>query len=95
MDFDRAVIAALFAEEHVRLRGLLVRRGVPAPAAGDAVQDTFLRLLRAPLHEIRDLRAYLRRVAESVAVDTARRRRGRSPPATNACRTPHPPPRRR
>lgn len=74
MDFDRAVIAALFAEEHVRLRGLLVRRGVPAPAAGDAVQDTFLRLLRAPLHEIRDLRAYLRRVAESVAVDAVRRR---------------------
>lgn len=74
MDFDRAVIAALFADEHVRLRSHLVRRGVPAPAAADAVQDAFLRLMRAPINEICDLRAYLRRIAETVVIDAARRR---------------------
>jgi RNA polymerase sigma-70 factor (ECF subfamily) len=66
-------LSALYADELPRLRRHLVRRGLSAPAASDAVQDAFVRLLHTPREDIRDLRSYLRRSAESVAIDQWRR----------------------
>jgi RNA polymerase sigma factor (sigma-70 family) len=62
-------LAALYADEHDRLRRRLVRRGLSAAAAADAVQEAFLRLLRRPSADIRDLRSYVRRSAETAAID--------------------------
>jgi RNA polymerase sigma-70 factor (ECF subfamily) len=70
-------IAALYAQEQLRLQRHLVRRGLSAPAAADAVQEAFLRLLRAPSADIRDIRGYLHRTAETVAID-AWRQQGRA-----------------
>jgi RNA polymerase sigma-70 factor (ECF subfamily) len=67
-------LATLYAAEHTRLRRLLIRRGVPAWAAADAVQEAFLRLLRAPTDDVGDLRSYLFRTAGNIAIDEHRRR---------------------
>lgn len=66
-------LSVLYADEQLRLRRHLVRRGLSAPAAADIVQEAFLKLLRAPREEIRDMRAYLRRAAETLAIDAWRR----------------------
>lgn len=68
-------IASLYASEHGRLRRMLIRRGISAQSAADAVQEAFIRLLRAPTEDIRDLRGYLHRTAETVAIDLHRRER--------------------
>ena len=66
-------LSVLYADEQSRLRRHLVRRGLSAPAAADVVQEAFLKLLRAPHNEIRDMRAYLQRTAETLAIDAWRR----------------------
>lgn len=66
-------LSLLYADEQIRLRRHLVRRGLSAPAAADVVQEAFLKLLRTPLDEIRDVRAYLQRAAETIAIDAWRR----------------------
>lgn len=66
-------LSVLYADEQLRLRRHLVRRGLSAPAAADVVQEAFLKLLRAPHNEIRDMRAYLQRAAETIAIDSWRR----------------------
>ncbi len=65
-------IATLYADEHLRLHRSLQRRGLAAPLASDLVQETFIRLLRSLTEEIRDLRAYLYRVADSAEIDLRR-----------------------
>lgn len=65
-------IATLYADEHLRLHRRFQRRGLAAPLASDLVQETFIRLLRSQTDEIRDLRAYLYRVAASAEVDLRR-----------------------
>lgn len=68
-------------EEAVRLHARLVYRVAYAvarnhPDAEDIVQETFLRLLRyGRLEEIRNLRAWLARVAWRAALDRLRKRR--------------------
>ncbi len=66
-------LSVFYADEQLRLRRHLVRRGLTAPAAADIVQEAFLKLLKAPRDEIRDMRAYLRRAAETIAIDAWRR----------------------
>lgn len=68
-------LAHLYADEHRRLQRFLIARGLSASAAADIVQEAFLRLLRAPREEVRDLRSYLFRTTDNLAIDEARRRR--------------------
>lgn len=75
MTHDWENIAGLYADEQGRLKRLLVRRGMSAQGAADAVQEAFIRLLRAPRDDIRDIRSYLRRTTETVAIDLHRRER--------------------
>jgi RNA polymerase sigma-70 factor (ECF subfamily) len=70
-----ANLAALYADEHGRLQRFLMRRGMSASAAADIVQEAFLRLLRAPREEVRDLRSYLFQTTGNLAVDDVRRQR--------------------
>ncbi|GAU82082.1 RNA polymerase sigma factor [Bosea sp. BIWAKO-01] len=72
MSSDPTSLAALYADERLRLQRRLVKRGLSVSAAADAVQEAFLRLLRIPRAEIRDIRGYLHRTADSVAIDTWR-----------------------
>ncbi|WP_435656379.1 RNA polymerase sigma factor [Brucella pituitosa] len=65
-------IASLYAEEQNRLKRMLVRRGMSAQSAADAVQEAFIRLLRSPGDDIRDLKSYVQRTAETVAIDVHR-----------------------
>lgn len=69
MSMDTTSIASLYAEEHSRLKRMLVRRGMSAQNAADVVQEAFIRLLRSQNEEIRDPQAYLRRTTESAAID--------------------------
>jgi RNA polymerase sigma-70 factor (ECF subfamily) len=62
-------LALLYVSERSSLLRRLDRRGVATQEAGDTVQETFLRLMRAPQTDIRDARAYLHRTAESVRID--------------------------
>ena len=73
MSDKTAGIAAIYAAEQRKLRLRLIRRGLDAQQASDAVQDIFLRLLRSPPAELRDPGAYLRRSADTMAVDHWRR----------------------
>lgn len=73
MGTDPTAIAALYADERHRLHRRFQRRGLSGQAASDLVQESFLRLLRRPTGEIRDLRAYLYRVADSIEADLWRR----------------------
>jgi RNA polymerase sigma factor (sigma-70 family) len=67
---DKALsVATLYATEQDRLRRRLVGRGLSAQQAADAVQELFLRLLRAPRTDIRDASAYLSRAADTIAID--------------------------
>lgn len=66
-------IAAIYAAEQHKLRLRLIRRGLDAQQASDAVQDIFLRLLRSPPTDLRDSGAYLRRSADTMAIDHWRR----------------------
>lgn len=66
-------LSTLYTDEQSRLRRHLIRRGLSAPAAADIVHDAFVKLLRAPKDDIRDVRAYLRRAAETIAIDAWRR----------------------
>ncbi|MCG6206732.1 RNA polymerase sigma factor [Rhodopseudomonas sp. HC1] len=66
-------LATLYADEHGRLKRFLMARGVSASAAADIVQEAFLRLLRTPRDEIRDLRSYLFRTTGNLAIDDVRR----------------------
>lgn len=75
MTTNSTSIASLYATEHGRLRRMLIRRGLSAQSAADAVQEAFIRLLRAPIEDIRDLRGYLHRTAETVAIDLHRKER--------------------
>jgi len=68
-------LAALYADEQGRLQRFLMGRGISASAAADIVQDAFLRLLRAPREDIRDLRGYLFRTTGNLVVDRARQQR--------------------
>jgi RNA polymerase sigma-70 factor (ECF subfamily) len=43
-----------------------------AQSAADAVQEAFIRLLRSPGNDIRDLKSYVQRTAETVAIDVHR-----------------------
>lgn len=72
MKCGSSLIAALYEAEGPRLRRRLLRRGLSAETAADLAQETFLRLLRAPLEEIRDPAAYLRRMADNVFMDHCR-----------------------
>ena len=65
-------LASLYAAEFSRLRRLLVRRGLSPAAAADAVQDAFLRLLRTPREDVRDIRSYLFKTATNVVADQYR-----------------------
>lgn len=73
MSDKTAGIAAIYAAEQHKLQLRLIRRGLDAQQASDAVQDIFLRLLRSPPVELRDPGAYLRRSADTMAVDHWRR----------------------
>ncbi len=75
MSMDSSSIASLYAAEHRRLERMLMRRGLSAQSAADAVQDAFLRLLRGSTRDVRDLRSYVRRTAETVAIDHHRSER--------------------
>ena len=66
-------IAAIYAAEQDNLRLRLIRRGLDAQQASDAVHDIFLRLLRSPPSNLRDPGAYLRRSADTMAIDHWRR----------------------
>ena len=66
-------IAAIYAAERQNLRLRLIQRGLDAQQASDAVQDIFLRLLRSPPADLRDPGAYLRRSADTMAIDHWRR----------------------
>jgi RNA polymerase sigma-70 factor (ECF subfamily) len=68
-------LAALYADEHRRLQRFLIGRDMSASAAADVVQEAFLRLLRAPRQDVRDLRSYLFRTTGNLAVDNVRRQR--------------------
>lgn len=65
-------IASLYAEEQNRLKRMLVGKGMSAQSAADAVQEAFIRLLRSPGNDIRDLKSYVQRTAETVAIDVHR-----------------------
>lgn len=65
-------IASLYAEEQIRLKRMLVGKGMSAQSAADAVQEAFIRLLRSPGNDIRDLKSYVQRTAETVAIDVHR-----------------------
>lgn len=67
--------AALYLSEHDRLRTMLVRRGVSTAAAADLVHDTFVRMLRTPGEDVRNLQSYLFKSAGNIAVDEHRRQR--------------------
>lgn len=73
MSDKTAGIAAIYAAEQRNLRLRLIRRGLDAQQASDAVQDIFLRLLRSPPTDLRDPGAYLRRSADTMAIDHWRR----------------------
>lgn len=73
MSDEALSVAALYATEQDRLRRRLIGRGLSAQQAADAVQELFLRLLRAPRADVRDPSAYLSRAADSIAVDHWRR----------------------
>ena len=73
MSDEALSVAALYATEQDRLRRRLIGRGLSAQQAADAVQELFLRLLRAPRAELRDPSAYLSRAADSIAIDHWRR----------------------
>lgn len=66
-------LASLYSTEHSRLMRLLVQRGVSAAAAADLVQETFVRMLRAPANEVRDPKSYLFKAAANIAIDEHRR----------------------
>ncbi|WP_407977190.1 RNA polymerase sigma factor [Brucella pseudogrignonensis] len=65
-------IASLYAEEQHRLKRMLVGKGMSTQSAADAVQEAFIRLLRSPGNDIRDLKSYVQRTAETVAIDVHR-----------------------
>lgn len=65
-------LAAIYNDEYKHLTRMLVRQGVSAQAAADAVQEAFARVLRSPSGEIRDLKSYLRRAAKNAAIDLRR-----------------------
>ncbi|MGU3401456.1 RNA polymerase sigma factor [Brucellaceae bacterium D45D] len=75
MTYEGENIASLYATEQRRLERLLIRKGMSAQGAADAVQEAFIRLLRTPRDDIRDIRSYLRRTTETVAIDLYRRER--------------------
>jgi RNA polymerase sigma-70 factor (ECF subfamily) len=75
MTIDHFGIAALYSNEQARLKRKLLRQGLSASSADDAVQDAFLRLLRFSGAEIHNERAYINRVAETVASNTLRKTR--------------------
>lgn len=75
MSDDTLSVAALYATEQDRLRRRLIGRGLSAQQAADAVQELFLRLLRAPRSDVRDASAYLSRAADTIAIDHWRRER--------------------
>ncbi|WP_127077265.1 RNA polymerase sigma factor [Rhodomicrobium lacus] len=72
MTIDHFGIAALYSNEQARLKRKLQRQGLTASSADDAVQDAFLRLLRFSGADIQNERAYINRVAETVASNTMR-----------------------
>ncbi|MGE6783848.1 RNA polymerase sigma factor [Ensifer adhaerens] len=72
MTIDLSELATLYVDEHQRMRRMLIRRGMSAETASDAVQDAFLRVLAAKLVGIRDLKSYLRRSVSNAAVDIIR-----------------------
>lgn len=72
MASDPATIAALYAEEHLRLHRRFRRRGLPEAIASDLVQESFVRLLRSRTPEIENLRAYLYSAADSAERDMRR-----------------------
>jgi RNA polymerase sigma-70 factor (ECF subfamily) len=66
-DTSRAALLTLLVASYDDLRQRLMRRSGSADLAEEALQDTFLRLSKATIAEpIRDLNAYLYRVAVSV-----------------------------
>ena len=67
---------SLYQDNHPWLQGLLRKRLSNREDAADLAQDTFVRLLRAPLpqEDIRDPRRYLATIAKGLTADLFRRR---------------------
>lgn len=67
---------SLYQEHHPWLQSLLRKRLSNREDAADLAQDTFVRLLRAPLpqEDIRDPRRYLATIAKGLTADLFRRR---------------------
>ncbi|MEG0000485.1 MAG: sigma-70 family RNA polymerase sigma factor [Comamonas sp.] len=67
---------SLYQDHHPWLQGLLRKRLSNREDAADLAQDTFVRLLRAPLpqEDIRDPRRYLATIAKGLTADLFRRR---------------------
>lgn len=77
-DTNRAALLSLLVASYDDLRSRLVRRAGSAELADEALQDTFLRLSNATgIGPVRDLKAYLFRVALSIVSNrrVAERRR--------------------
>jgi RNA polymerase sigma-70 factor (ECF subfamily) len=75
MNGTTADLEALYTDAHGQLQRLLMRNGLSRAEAADLVQDAFLRLLGAPMAEVRDLRSYLFRTTKNLFVDSLRSRR--------------------
>ncbi|MGJ4942114.1 RNA polymerase sigma factor [Bradyrhizobium sp. HKCCYLS1011] len=85
-DTNRAALLSLLVASYDDLRSRLARRAGSAELADEALQDTFLRLSNATgIGPVRDLKAYLFRVALSIVSNrrVAERRR-RTIPETDA-----------
>jgi RNA polymerase sigma factor (sigma-70 family) len=69
-------VHSLYQDHHPWLQGLLRKRLSNREDAADLAQDTFVRLLRAPLpqEDIRDPRRYLATIAKGLTADLFRRR---------------------
>ncbi|WP_159911622.1 sigma-70 family RNA polymerase sigma factor [Pantoea sp. 18069] len=67
---------SLYQDHHPWLQSLLRKRLSNREDAADLAQDTFVRLLRAPMpqEEIRDPRRYLATIAKGLTADLFRRR---------------------
>ncbi|WP_018634164.1 RNA polymerase sigma factor [Neomegalonema perideroedes] len=86
MHFDPISLTELYLEEGRRLQLRYRRRGFSAEEAADLTQEAFLKLSQTPPEDIRDLRAYLRRIAENLFFDALRRaRRSREVFPSEAC----------
>ena len=84
-DTNRTALLSLLATRYDDLKQRVKRRAGSADLADEALQDTFLRLSSATgIGQVRDLQAYLFRVAMSVASNRRVAERRRRPATTDA-----------